>query len=104
MPSLSRAELLGPTGEILWPVAMPSNPRLAATKQETEKAVAQVVSEHDRYGEASIRHVADARNKLTEFARQSLPSLKARDRAAADQLEKFIVELQKTLATLTVNY
>jgi len=73
-------------------------------KQEVEKAVAQIVAEHDKYGAASIRHVADARNKLTEFARQSLPSLKARDRTAADQLEKFIVELQKTLATLTVNY
>jgi len=77
---------------------------LVAAKQEAEKAVARVVLEHDKYGEAPIRHVADARNKLTEFARQSLPSLKARDRTAADQLEKFIVELQKTLATLTVNY
>ena len=104
LPSLSRAELLGESGEILWPAATPSDSRLLIAKQEVEKAVAQVVSEHDKYGEASIRHVADARNKLTEFARQSLPSLKARDRAAADQLERFIVELQKTLATLTVNY
>ncbi len=104
LPSLSRAELLGPTGEILWPASTSSGSRLLIAKQEVEKAVTQVVSEHDKYGEASIRHVADARNKLTDFARQSLPSLKARDRTAADQLEKFIVELQKTLATLTVNY
>jgi hypothetical protein len=46
----------------------------------------------------------NARNKLTEFARQSLPSLKARDRIAADQLERFIVELQKNLATMTQHY
>ncbi len=104
LPSRSRAELLGTSGEILWPAATPSEPRLLIAKQEAEKAVIQVVTEHDKYGEASIRHVADARNKLTEFARQSLPSLKARDRTAADQLERFIVELQKTLATLTVNY
>ena len=104
LPSLSRAELLGAGGEVLWPAVTPGDSRLLVAKQEVEKAVARVVSEHDKYGEASIRHVADARNKLTEFARQSLPSLKARDRAAADQLERFIVELQKTLATLTVNY
>ncbi len=104
LPSLSRTELLGPAGEILWPASTPSGSRLMIARQEVEKAVAQVISEHDKYGEASIRHVADARNKLTEFARQSLPSLKARDRTAADQLERFIVELQKTLATLTVNY
>ncbi len=104
LPSLPRAELLGAHGEVLWPAATPSNSRLLVPKQDVEKAVALVVSEHDKYGEASIRHVADARNKLTEFARQSLPSLKARDKTAADQLERFIVELQKTLATLTVNY
>jgi len=104
LPSLPRTELLGANGEVLWPPSTPSSPRLVAAKQEAEKAVARVVLEHDKYGEAPIRHVADARNKLTEFARQSLPSLKARDRTAADQLEKFIVELQKTLATLTVNY
>ena len=98
------AELLSAHGEVLWPAATPSNSRLLVPKQDVEKAVALVVSEHDKYGEASIRHVADARNKLTEFARQSLPSLKARDKTAADQLERFIVELQKTLATLTVNY
>jgi hypothetical protein len=104
LPSLPRAELLGARGEVLWPAATPRNSRLLAANQDVERAVALVVSEHDKYGEASIRLVADARNKLTEFARQSLPSLKARDRTAADQLEKFIVELQKTLATLTVNY
>ena len=101
---LCHAELLGESGEVLWPAATPSNSHLLVAKQAVEKAVALVVSEHDKYGEASIRHVADARNKLTEFARQSLPSLKARDRTAADQLERFIVELQKTLATLTVKY
>ena len=104
LPSLPRAELLGESGEVLWPAATPSNSHLLVAKNAVEKAVALVVSEHDKYGEASIRHVADARNKLTEFARQSLPSLKARDRTAADQLERFIVELQKTLATLTVKY
>ena len=56
------------------------------------------------YGQSTIRHVADARNKLTEVARQSLPSLKARDRDAAAELERFIVELQKSLATMTAHY
>jgi hypothetical protein len=48
--------------------------------------------------------VADARNKLTEFARRPLPPLKARDRSTANQVERFIVELQRTLVTLTAHY
>lgn len=63
-----------------------------------------VVEEHDKYGQATVRHVADARNKLTQFARETLPGLKARNPADAAGLERFIVELQKTLATLAVNY
>ena len=46
----------------------------------------------------------DARNKLTDYARASLTGLKSRNPADAAGLERFIVELQKTMATLAVNY
>jgi hypothetical protein len=91
-------------GKILWPDSAANNPRLAVARRDVEQSVNLVVREHATYGQATIRRVADARYKLTEFARQSLPSLKTRDRDAATQLERFIVELQKTLATLTAHY
>jgi hypothetical protein len=86
-------------GKVLLPGTMANDTRLMPGRLDAEDAVGLVVLEHATYAKATIRHVADARNKLTEFARQSLPSLKARDRDAATQLERFIVELKKTLAT-----
>jgi hypothetical protein len=91
-------------GKILWPGNMPNDTRQLPARRDAEDEVGLVVREHATCGQATIRHVADARNKLTEFARQSLPSLEARDRDAATQLERFVVELQKSLATMTAHY
>jgi hypothetical protein len=91
-------------GRIQWPGKTPIDSRLMPARRNAEDAVALVAREHATYGQSTIPHVMDARNRLTEFARQSLPSLKARDKAAADQLERFIVELQKNLATMTQHY
>jgi hypothetical protein len=104
LPSLSKSDLLADNGTILWPGSTAIETRLLPARKDAEQAVALVVQEHSTYGKATIRHVADARNKLTELARQSLPWLKARDRDAATQLERFIVELQKTLSTMTSHY
>ncbi len=103
-PSLRKSDLLADDGTIRWPGSTANETRLLPGRKDAEQAVALVVREQATYGQATIRHVADARNKLTELARQSLPSLKARDRDAAKQLERFIVELQKTLATMTAHY
>jgi hypothetical protein len=84
--AIPRGELLGPDGSVLWPGATPNDTRLAPARRAAEAAVALAVREHSTYGQASIRHVADARNELTEFARQSLAPLKARDRMAAAEL------------------
>ena len=62
-----------------------------------------MVREQSTYGQSTIRHVADARMSA-EVARQAPPSLKARDRDAAAGLERFVVELQKSLATMTAHY
>jgi hypothetical protein len=103
-PSVPRTELLNNDGTILWPNATPNDATASRARQAAEEAVRGVVQESQKYGHASIRHVADARNKLTAFARQALPALKARNTADADALERFIVELKKTLATLALNY
>jgi hypothetical protein len=104
LPALTVGDLMTVDGKILWPGTTAKDTRLMPARRDAEEAVGLVAREHAIYGQATIRHVADARNKLTEFARQSLPSLKARDRDAATQLERFVVELQKTLATLTAHY
>jgi hypothetical protein len=95
-PSVPYEELLGPGGAIRWPSAVPEGP----ARKAAEDAVKDVVEEHDKYGQATVRKVADARNKLTNYLRESLPKLKSRNRADGDGSEKFVVELQKTLATL----
>jgi hypothetical protein len=99
-PTVPRDELLADDGTVRWPSAAPYDP----TRRAAEDAVREVVQEHRRYGQATVRRVADARNKLTAYARQVLPAVKARNPADAAGLERFIVELQKTLATLAVNY
>jgi hypothetical protein len=101
---MNPGEPLRDDGTIAWPTVLPGSTRVLPTRREAEDAVALVAREHATYGQATIRHVADARNKLTELARQTLPALKARDPSAATQLERFIVELQKALATLTASY
>lgn len=103
-PTIPRGELLTDDGKILWPSATPNDPNVAASRKAAEAAVSDAVQESIKYEHATVRKVADARNKLTAFARQALPALKARNAADADGLERFIVELQKTLATLAVNY
>ncbi len=104
LPAVPTSDLITADGKILWPGTTANDTRLTPARRDAEEAVGLVAREQATYGQATIRHVADARNKLTEFARQWLPSLKARDRNAATQLERFIVELQKTLATMTAHY
>lgn len=99
-PLVAKEDLIAPDGSVRWPSATPDGP----ARKAAESAVKAVVEEHDKYGQATVRHVADARNKLTQLARESLPTLKAHNPGDAAGLERFIVELQKTLATLAVKY
>jgi hypothetical protein len=48
--------------------------------------------------------VIEAKRKLNAFAREALPVVKMRNAADAAGLERFIVELEKTLETLAINY
>ena len=63
-----------------------------------------VVREAQDANNATIRHVLDARNKLNAYGRESLAGVKTRNAADAAGLERFIVELEKTLQTLALNY
>jgi hypothetical protein len=103
-PTVARSSLLADDGTILWPSATPNDASVAETKRSAEAATRAAVRDQKAYGHASIREVVDARNKLKAFAGRALPALKARNAADADGLERFIVELQKTLATLAENY
>jgi hypothetical protein len=99
-PTVPYDNLLGPGGKILWPSTAPEGP----ARKIAEDSVKLAVEEHDKYGQATVRQVADARNKLESYLYEALPGLKTRNRADGDGLEKFVVELRKTLATLAVKY
>jgi len=99
-PTVPRDQLLSDDGKILWPSAAPDTP----TRHAAEDAVRTVVREGRDAGHAAIRQVIDARNKLTAYAREALPGVKAGNAADAASLERFIVELEKTLQTMTLNY
>ncbi len=99
-PTVPREQLLNEDGKILWPSAAPDTP----ARRAAETAVQAVAREARDANQASIRHVIDARNKLNAYARESLASVKTRNAADAHGLETFIVELEKTLQQMAVNY
>jgi len=103
-PTVARDKLLGNDGTILWPEEFPNDPAAEAARKAADESVKAVVNEHDKYGSANVRGVVEARAKLNEVAAKALPELKAKDAPAAADLERFIVELRKTLTTLAVNY
>ena len=89
LSSVPMSELISADGKILWPATIANDTKLTPARGAAEESVSLVAREQATYGQATIRHVVDARNKLTEVARQSLPSLKARDRNAASQARAF---------------
>jgi hypothetical protein len=103
-PRVPRDQLLSDDGTILWPSATPDDVAVAGTRKAVEDAVRGVVSASRTYGQASVRQVVDAKNKLTAFTRRALPIVGARNAADSGGLEIFIVELGKTLQTMAVNY
>ena len=104
MPLVPRDVLLNADGTILWPGATPDDGATYGARRSAEEAVRTVVTTAATQGQASIRQVIDARNKLTAFARKALPIVRAQNAADSDGLERFIVELGKTLQTMAVNY
>jgi hypothetical protein len=99
-----RDQLLNDDGTVLWPSATPDDAAVAGTRKVAEDAIRGVVSTSHAYGQATVRQVVDAKNKLTAFTRRALPIVMARNAADSNGLETFIVELGKTLQTMAVNY
>jgi len=104
LPKVPRDQLLDKDGKILWPSAAPDDSATSGTRRAAEDAVRVVVSAEKTHGSATVRDVVDAKKKLTTFAREALPIVSARDRVDSDVLERFIVELEKTLQTMAVSY
>ena len=103
-PRVPRDQLLSDDGTVLWPSATPDDAAVAGTRKVAEDAIRGVVSASHAYGQATVRQVVDAKNKLTAFTRRALPIVMARNAADSNGLETFIVELGKTLQTMAVNY
>ena len=103
-PRMPREQLLADDGTIRWPGATSDDPVVAAARRAAEGAVKDVVHQGKSSGHASVRQVVDAKAKLTAFAREALPKVKARSAADARGLESFVVELEKTLQTMADRY
>ena len=104
LPKVPRDQLLDKNGKILWPSSAPGDSLTAGTRRAAEDAVRGVVLAEKTHGNAPVRDVVDAKKKLAAFARQALPIVSARARADSDGLERFIVELEKTLQTMALSY
>jgi len=104
LPRVPRNQLLDKDGKLLWPGVTPDDAATAGKRRAAEEAVRRVVSAEKTHGSASVRDVVEAKKRLTAFAREALPIVSARNRADSDALERFIVELEKTLQTMAASY
>ena len=104
LPNVPRDQLLDKDGKILWPGATPDDATTAGTRRAAEDAVRGVVDAEKAHGSAPVRDVVDAKKKLTAFAREALPIVIVRNRGESDGLERFMVELAKTLQTMADSY
>src|SRR5262245_9348223 len=74
-PNVPRNLLLGDQGRILWPDATPNDPKVNPARQKVEQRVRAVVEEQQKYGHATVRHVVEAKNALTDFERVACKEL-----------------------------
>ena len=103
-PAPPRAALFDNSGQVKWPSSIPKDPAVVATREAAEAAVRTVVLESQSTGHASVRPVVDAKNKLSEFERQALPEVRAKNTTDANGLETFILDLDKALDAMTYVY
>ncbi len=73
-------------------------------KQEAESAVRSVIQESKLTGHASVRPVIAAKNKLSIYERTILPDIKGRNVTDGDELERFFVDIDRSLDALTNYY
>lgn len=104
LPTIPRDRLLADDGRILWPAATPADASVAGRRAPAEQAVRDVVDARRISGHASVKQVVDAKVKLAAFSLAALPIVRSKDVADAAALERFIVELEKTLQTLADKY
>jgi hypothetical protein len=84
-------------GNILWPSTIHDDPSSTALRKEAEAAVHAVVRESQSTRHASIRPVIDAKAKLSAYERKILPGIKGKNITDGDNLERFFVDLNRSL-------
>ena len=82
----------------------PRRPGIDRAAQEAEAAVLAVVRESKSTGHASIRPVIAAKQKLSTYERKILPGIKGRSVTEGDDLERFFVELDRSLDAMNSIY
>jgi hypothetical protein len=84
-------------GKILWPGMIHDDLSSGVLRREAEIAFEAVFRESKSTGHASIRPVIHAKEKLSAYERQILPGIKGRSVPDGDYLERFFVDLDRSL-------
>ena len=95
-------QLLDRDGKILWPSTIPTDPSAVAARGRQRRRPHRL-QESNSTGHASVRPVADAKNKLTVFA-AGMPEIRAKNATDAAILDTFIFDLENALDALTYTY
>lgn len=85
------------TGKILWPGMIHDDPKSAGLRRQADAAFEACFRESKTTGHASIRPVIAAKEKLSFYERSILPGIKAQSVPNGDYLERFFVDLDRSL-------
>ena len=84
-------------GNILWPGMIVDDPGSTALRRSADDAFRAVYHESQTTGHASIRPVIAAKRKLSAYERAILPAINGRSVADGDNLERFFVDLNRSI-------
>ncbi len=85
------------TGKILWPGMIHDDPTAAGLRRQADAAFETCFRESKTTGHASIRPVIAAKEKLSLYERSILPGIKGQSVPNGDYLERFFVDLDRSL-------
>ncbi len=84
-------------GKILWPGMIHDDSATATLRRQADAAFEACFRESRTTGHASIRPVIAAKEKLSAYERSILPGIKANSTPDGDSLERFFVDLARSL-------
>jgi hypothetical protein len=97
---LPRNQVVSPDGKVLWPGRAPNDGDLAKARSAAEAAIRVAVKEFETAGKASVQSVVAAKELLYAYGRPALQKLAAENDAAAQNLFKFLANLEQLLDSL----